>query len=98
MYDEGGAVSQINKITPNSFALISSGVTTVTNGKTPSFKVKYGWNAEGAVFHWGHAHQRTNSYLAEYTIIVIDGKWKIGEVTVLDQERVDTQESKIKEI
>lgn len=95
MYDEGGAVSQIEKITPTNIKLIEHGITKNNKGEsTPGFRIQYGWNAEGIVFHWGHSHQRTNAYLAEYTLLVSNNKWKIADVKILDQERVDMQEKK----
>ena len=43
----------------------------------------------GKVGHWGHTHKRVNEYLANVTILTIDGRWKIGEIEVLDEQRID---------
>jgi len=47
------------------------------------------WNVSGSVGHWGHIHQRMNQYRAEVTVESIDGAWRITNLDVLEEERVD---------
>jgi hypothetical protein len=46
------------------------------------------WNVKGAVGHWGHIHQRTNQYQAEFRIQPVEGSWKITELELLQEERL----------
>ncbi|MEM1449095.1 MAG: hypothetical protein AAGI22_08270 [Planctomycetota bacterium] len=47
------------------------------------------WTAAGSVGHWGHVHQRTNRYVARLTVEPRNGAWKITEMDVLDEVRID---------
>ncbi len=51
--------------------------------------VRTTWWALGTVGHWGHVHTRRNVYDAELTLAVVDGKWKITGIDVLEEKRVD---------
>ena len=47
------------------------------------------WTAMGTVGHWGHVHTRQNLYDAIVTIEAVDGTWKITELEVLGETRID---------
>jgi len=47
------------------------------------------WTALGTVGHWGHLHQRKNRYEAVITVTVQDGSWKIVDLEVRDEQRID---------
>lgn len=47
------------------------------------------WQVAGRVGHWGHVHRRVNEHVAELTIAPQEGRWKITEMEVLDDRRVD---------
>lgn len=47
------------------------------------------WTAIGTVGHWGHNHTRQNVYDAILTLIVEDGSWKISDIELLEEKRVD---------
>ncbi len=46
------------------------------------------WVVSGSVGHWGHVHQRTNSYQAELEISEIDKVWKLTGLEILQEERL----------
>jgi hypothetical protein len=46
------------------------------------------WVVGGSVGHWGHLHQRRNSYQAELDIRPIEGAWKLIGMEVLEEERL----------
>jgi len=46
------------------------------------------WLVGGSVGHWGHLHQRRNSYQAELDIRPIDGAWKLIGMEVLEEQRL----------
>jgi hypothetical protein len=48
------------------------------------------WTALGTVGHWGHVHQRKNRYEAVVTVAAKDGAWKIVDLELRDERRVDT--------
>jgi hypothetical protein len=52
------------------------------------FTARTTWNVTGSVGHWGHVHQRSNQYLADITVQVIDDAWRITELDVLNEERI----------
>ena len=47
------------------------------------------WTAMGSVGHWGHIHTRKNQYDANITVEPVDGVWKITELELLDEKRID---------
>jgi hypothetical protein len=54
------------------------------------FSTRAVWNVAGSVGHWGHVHQRVNQYEAELTVRVIDGAWRITDLEVLQEERLQS--------
>ena len=53
----------------------------------PGFGYRSKWNLIGTVEHWGHVHQRTNQYDAEFAVQLVDGSWKITNLKVLDESQ-----------
>ena len=60
-----------------------------TSGSDAAIKVRAAWWALGTVGHWGHIHTRRNVYDAVLTLAVVDGNWKITDIDVLEEKRVD---------
>ena len=52
------------------------------------FLTRSKWNVAGSVGHWGHIHQRTNQYVAEFVIKAIGGVWKITKLDLIQEERL----------
>jgi len=48
------------------------------------------WVAVGQVSHWGHSHLRTNRYQADCRLVAEDGRWRMGDLVLRDEERVQT--------
>jgi hypothetical protein len=46
------------------------------------------WNVSGSVEHWGHKHNRINQYEAEITVKPIEGNWKITNIDIIEEKRV----------
>ncbi len=57
------------------------------------FTVRCRWQVDGAVYHWGHGHFRTNEYEGRYLVIATDRGWRIAGDELLSQRRVDEPES-----
>jgi hypothetical protein len=54
-----------------------------------AYAIKGRWAAQGTVGHWGHIHTRRNRYDAIVTIEAVDGAWKITDLEILEEQRVD---------
>ena len=87
MQEEGGAVSRVEEVRHLELDVDSIGV--VGEQDRAGFEVTALWQVDGVVFHWGHAHSRTNEYRARYTVHAADGGWRIADSEVLAQRRVD---------
>ncbi len=48
------------------------------------------WTAMGTVGHWGHIHMRKNQYEANITVEPMDGAWKITDLELLEEKRIDS--------
>ncbi|MGB5966051.1 MAG: hypothetical protein WBG65_11080, partial [Sulfurimonadaceae bacterium] len=46
------------------------------------------WDVNGSVGHWGHIHQRSNHYDAEFVIEPVNDVWKIKTMKVYNEERI----------
>ncbi len=51
--------------------------------------LKAQWTALGQVGHWGHIHTRQNRYDAIVTIKPVEGAWKIIDLELLEETRID---------
>jgi len=48
------------------------------------------WTATGTVGHWGHIHMRKNQYEANISVEPVDGAWKITNLELLEEKRIDS--------
>jgi hypothetical protein len=53
------------------------------------YSIKGRWTALGSVGHWGHVHMRRNLYDAIVRIEAVDGSWKITDLELLEEKRID---------
>jgi hypothetical protein len=79
----GGAVAKVKEIE----------VTDVSVENNPhssrALDLRSKWSATGTVGHWGHIHTRMNEYEAVITVEPVSGTWKITDLELLDEKRVD---------
>ena len=54
------------------------------------------WTAIGKVGHWGHIHSRQNRYDAIVTIKPVAGAWKVVDLELLEEKRIDSYAQKMK--
>jgi hypothetical protein len=85
MQEEGGAVSEVQAVRPLETDVERIGP--LDDGR-PGITVRSRWQVEGAVFHWGHSHHRTNEYEARYVIAHGDNGWRIRGQEILAQRLV----------
>lgn len=79
MRDQGGAVAKAEGVDIQRITTLPA--------QGAAFKVRATWQVTGTVTHWGHAHQRVNTYTAVYTIDRRDAAWKVVAVEPIDQQR-----------
>jgi hypothetical protein len=88
MQEQGGAMSRVREVTilagENGPLPIRPG----ENHDERGFAYRCRWNVAGAVEHWGHVHERTNQYEADFAVEPVDGVWKITQMQIVEQERV----------
>ncbi|MFT5121480.1 MAG: hypothetical protein ACI9QL_002365 [Candidatus Omnitrophota bacterium] len=93
MREEGGAVCRVDQVDIQSTEFLGSDETL----NQPNYRVRCTWEVHGKVRHWGHAHERTNRYAAEYLLTADADRWLIADVAVLKQERLTTEPPKATE-
>ncbi len=79
----GGAQARIKEVE------IESASATRIDGEGLAFALRGTWTALGSVGHWGHVHQRKNRYEAVVSVEAQDGAWKIVDLELRDERRID---------
>lgn len=77
---QGGAQVRVTKV-----ELID--VVPQDRDETGALRYRARWNVTGSVGHWGHTHMRTNVYDALLTLAQLEGRWRIADVEILDEQR-----------
>jgi hypothetical protein len=54
------------------------------------------WTATGTVGHWGHIHTRKNQYEANISVQPLGGAWKITDLELIEEKRIDSYTQKKK--
>jgi len=89
MQEQGGAMSRISEV-----AILSGQNEPFPNDNADKQRDERGfcqrcrWNVSGTVEHWGHIHERTNQYEALFVVEPVASVWKITELLLLDEQRV----------
>lgn len=99
LQEEGGAVSKVQEVDILEARVIDL---PPTEGKAdaardlgtdaagpPPFAVRCAWTVRGLVSHFGHTHERLNSFEATYTLAPRHGEWRIIDTELHRQERLD---------
>lgn len=55
----------------------------------PRFTLRHAWRVDGTVYHWGHSHTQTTEYDAEYGVTGVPAGWRITDMRMLSQQRLD---------
>lgn len=82
--EQGGAIARIEEVN------LLEGTPESANGlplTEPGFGFRCKWNLVGTIEHWGHIHQRTNQYDAQFLVQLKGDAWKITSMQVLDEEQ-----------
>ncbi|NNE94011.1 MAG: hypothetical protein HKN23_20360 [Verrucomicrobiales bacterium] len=58
------------------------------------FVANCNWITAGTVTHWGHTHERTNRYEAVLTVDPAGDAWKLSDLKLVNEERIDQKSTK----
>ena len=86
--EQGGAIANIDEV------VFLEGqkepIAGLPNAESPDVEPGFGyrckWNLIGTIEHWGHIHQRTNSYDAKFVVQLKNDAWKITSMEVVDEQ------------
>lgn len=84
--EQGGAVSRVQEVRPMSVEVGSIG--RLPEDGRLGFSVHARWQIDGRVTHWGHSHDRTNEYAANYSVVQTDDGWRIGGSQIIESQTV----------
>ena len=84
MQDQGGAVAKIEQV-----EFISGESRPTRQG----FDFRCTWNLVGTVEHWGHIHQRTHQFDADFSVELRGEAWKITRMQGLDERQIGVKTS-----
>ncbi len=79
----GGAQAKIKSVD------IEAATAERLDGRPLAYAIKGRWAAQGAGVPWGNVHTRRNRYDAIVTVAAVDGSWKITDLEILEEKRVD---------
>ncbi|MEO2012799.1 MAG: hypothetical protein ABGZ53_00355 [Fuerstiella sp.] len=88
MEEQGGAVARVRQVD------ILDGHRSDLSGPSRSeqqpegFAYRCRWNVAGTVEHWGHIHERTNQFEADFRVESVGGNWKVTHIDVVDNRRL----------
>ena len=85
MEDQGGAMARIQDVE----LLESHVVDDRPSNELPTIRAR--WNVVGSVEHWGHLHQRTHQYEADFEMRMVDGHWKLAALQMRDEEQLEAK-------
>ena len=84
--EQGGAVAHIDAVNLLSGTLSERSANRIPL-ETPDFAYHCKWTLQGTVEHWGHIHERTNTYEAIFNVENIDGCWKFTDYESVSEEQ-----------
>ena len=79
--NQGGARAKVKSVELQDIEILPA-------DEPAAFRANATWNVNGSVGHWGHVHTRSNQYQAELLIQAIDGRWKLIDMNVLQEQRL----------
>ena len=79
----GGAQAKIKSVE------IQDAVAKRLDDQPLAYAIKGHWTAQGTVGHWGHVHMRRNQYEAIVTVEADKGAWKVVDLEILEERRID---------
>ena len=82
--DEGGGIAKVQSVD-----VIDTAAKPVTDAPGGGFDIDCRWRIHGVVAHQQHTHERVNEYQATYRMMPRLDRWKITDVTINEQSRLN---------
>jgi hypothetical protein len=90
MQEEGGAVARVAEVRPIKIEVGDIVMQAGEDGiERPAFTVACRWQVDGVVSHWGHSHQRTNEYFADWDVVDGPDGWQLTGAEIREQDRME---------
>ena len=90
MQEEGGAVARVKEVRPIEIEVGDIVMQAGQDGSVrPAFTVACRWQVDGVVSHWGHSHERTNEYFADWDVVDGPGGWQLTGAEIREQDRLE---------
>jgi hypothetical protein len=89
MREENGAVSKVARVEVEAAEVNAIDEATRESHGSAAYAVACSWQVDGVVTHFGHSHERTNAFDAVYTVAPRAEGWRIVDVDILRQQRID---------
>lgn len=84
MRDEGGGIAKVQKV-----EVLETSARPVTDVPGGGFDIDCRWRVHGVVAHQQHTHERVNEYKATYRMLPRLDRWKITDVVINEQVRLN---------
>ncbi len=83
--EQGGAVARVSSVRHGQ----TSRAARVPDGpEWPGFQITADWTVTGTVEHWGHIHERSNQFAADFFVEPRGGKWKVTRMDIRNQQQL----------
>jgi hypothetical protein len=90
MQEEGGAVARVTEVRPIEIEIGDIVIQAGEDGvDRPAFTVACRWQVDGVVSHWGHSHERTNEYFADWDVVDGPDGWQLTGAEIREQDRLE---------
>lgn len=80
--EKGGAIANIQQVN----LLDGEQIPLSEKSDRPGFGFRSKWNLVGTIEHFGHIHERTTQYEADFDVELVDDSWKITAMQATNQE------------
>ena len=86
--EQGGAVARIDEVELMDGSLVPVEQNPEQVDTNPfQFGYQSEWKLDGTIEHWGHIHRRETKFVGKFNIELVNDKWKITKMQVVDQKQ-----------
>ncbi len=90
MREQGGAVARVRSV---EYIEAEPVPRQQDQPEWPGFRLRAQWIVAGSVEHWGHVHERQNQFDGTFFVEPREGKWKITQMEIADQQQLSQKTS-----
>jgi len=88
MEEQGGAVARVRQVDILNGHRSDLSDQSRSDQLPEGFAYRCRWNVAGTVEHWGHIHERTNQFAADFRVESVGGNWKVTHIDIVDNRRL----------